>query len=82
MKYPGAVIRPQPGQMEYKAMRKYQKRRHNRNHHLPPDLFDWARERDLRAANPIIRRLVDRYGISVHHAAAIAAAAGLGETSR
>jgi hypothetical protein len=62
-------------------MRAYQKRRHNRNHHQP-DLFDWARERELRAANPNVRRLADRYGISVHHAATIAAAAGLGETSR
>jgi hypothetical protein len=82
MKYPGAVVRPQPGQMEYKAMPRYQKRRQNRNNHLQPDLFDWARKRDLRAANPNVRRLADRYGILVHHAATIAAAAGLGETSR
>jgi hypothetical protein len=59
----------------------YQKRRATRNYSLQPDLFDWARERDLRAANPNARGLADRYGISVQHAT-IAAAAGLGETSR
>jgi hypothetical protein len=82
MKHPGAVIRPRPGQKEYKHMSRYQKRRATRNYPLQPDLFDWARERDLRAANPNARRLADRYGISVQHAATIAAAAGLGETSR
>jgi hypothetical protein len=65
-----------------KAMLRYQKRRHNRNHDLQPELFDWAGERDLRAANPNARRLADRLGISVQHAATIVAAAGLGETSR
>jgi hypothetical protein len=68
--------------MEYKAMARYQKRHHNRNYHFQPDLFDWARERDLRAANPNVRRLAHRYGISVHHTAAIVAATGLGETFR
>lgn len=61
-------------------MRIYAKRASSRNHH--PDLFDWYREHKLRRTNHAARRIADRYGLSVHHAATIATHAGLDPESR
>ena len=41
------------------------------------DLFDWARERELRAANPATRRIAKRFGLSLDHATTVATLAGI-----
>jgi hypothetical protein len=64
----------------YRAMTSYQKRGISRNCHLDP--LDWYRERDRRGANRAARKLAQRFGISVHHAAVLVSAAGLGGLSQ
>lgn len=56
-------------------MSKYRKRAAPRNKQL--DLFDWHLERELRRTNRAARRLAERFGISITHAAALAHVAGL-----
>jgi hypothetical protein len=58
----------------------YGKRASPRKNH--PDLFDWYRERELRRTNHAARRIADRYGLPLHHAATIATLAGLDPESR
>jgi hypothetical protein len=43
-----------------------QKRPSRRNYH--PDLFDWIVERELRATNPAVRRIAQKFGLSIRHA--------------
>jgi len=57
-------------------MSKYNKRALLRNYR--PDLFDWHRERELRRANPVARRIAVRFGLPLHHAVTIATLAGIG----
>jgi len=57
-------------------MSKYSKSVFPRNHNQ--DLFDWWRERELRRTNPAVRRIARRFGVSLHHAEAIATNAGIG----
>ena len=61
-------------------MAPYPKRAKSRNYQL--DLLDWSRERELRTTDPIARRLARQFRLPIHHAAAIARLAGLGEQSR
>jgi hypothetical protein len=56
-------------------MSRYRKRAVPRNIQL--DLFDWHLERELRRTNRAARRLAERFGISITHAAALAHVAGL-----
>jgi hypothetical protein len=58
----------------------YPKRASSRNNH--PDLFDWYRERELRRNNHAARRIAERYGLPLHHAATIARLAGIDADSR
>jgi hypothetical protein len=46
------------------------------------DLFDWAADRGLRAADPVARRIAQRYRLTIHHARLIAQHAGIAEQSR
>jgi hypothetical protein len=46
------------------------------------NLFDWSRERELRASNPAARRIARQFGLPIHYAVTIARLAGLGEQSR
>lgn len=45
-------------------------------------LFDWLAERELRNADPVVRRIARRYGLSIYHARAIAQLAGFAEQAR
>ena len=58
-------------------MPRYQKRPLLRN--CQPNILNWCRERELRATNRAARKLAQRYRISIHHAAELAAAGGVGE---
>jgi hypothetical protein len=58
----------------------YAKRALPRNNH--PELFDWYRERELRRTNHAARRIAERYGLALHHAATIARLAGIDADSR
>jgi hypothetical protein len=55
-----------------------------RVHHRPfqfhdyPDLFEWLAVRDQRITNLAVRRIAQRYGLSMSAAAVIARLAGLG----
>jgi hypothetical protein len=46
------------------------------------DLFDWASDQELRAADPVARRIAQRYGLTIHHARLIAQYAGIAQQSR
>jgi hypothetical protein len=59
----------------------YQKRASARNN-PQLNLLDWELPEKFRATNRAARKLSERYGISMHQAAALSAAAGLGEVSR
>ena len=50
--------------------------------HGTPDIFDWFAERELRARDPVARRIAQRFGVSIYHARIIARASGLGEQTR
>jgi hypothetical protein len=41
-------------------------------------LFDWSRERELRRTNLAARRIAERFGVPLVHAATIARLAGIG----
>ena len=58
-------------------MHKYHKRRREHNPDQL-DLFHDYRERELRHASRAIRNLALRFGLSVEHASAVAAANGYG----
>ncbi len=57
-------------------MRLYRKKTHIRNYQL--NLFDWVRERELYGSNRAARRIAQRFGLSLHHAATIARLVELG----
>jgi hypothetical protein len=54
----------------------YLKRVNSRNYQL--DLFDWSSERELRHSNRAARRIAERFGVPLVHAATIARLAGIG----
>ena len=57
-------------------MKQYTKRGTPQNN--LPDLFDWHRERELRCTNLAAQKIARQYGVSFHHAKAIATIAGIG----
>jgi hypothetical protein len=46
------------------------------------NLFDWAADQELRAADPVTRRIAQRYGLTIHHAKLIVQHAEIGDRSR
>jgi hypothetical protein len=58
----------------------YSKRAKSRNYQL--DLFDWSNERELRRNDRAVRRIAERFGITLVHAATIARLAGIGPEAR
>jgi hypothetical protein len=54
----------------------YPKRTKSRNYQL--DLFDWSNERELRRRNRAVRRIAERFGVTLIHAETIARLAGIG----
>jgi hypothetical protein len=58
----------------------YGKRASPRKNH--PDLVDWYRERELRRTNHAARRIAERYGLTLHHAATVARLAGIDPEAR
>jgi hypothetical protein len=54
----------------------YSKRAKSRNRQL--DLFVWGNERELQRSNLAARRIAERYGITLTHAATVAKLAGIG----
>jgi hypothetical protein len=74
------VVETATGARGFATMPIYAKRAPPRNNH--PDLFDWYRERELRRTNHAARRIAKRYGLTLHHAAAVARLAGIDQEAR